>query len=183
MFYLERRKERSAHESCPRDPRQSRRPHRRLWLRLIEWLPKLGIETIQVRLSRAFPNVDSSVLENAVRAINGALQPGSVVLIDGLAFGVFTDAAACSLKVPIVARCHHPLGLEAGRAAKRSQALLCSEKAALVHAARVIVPSAYIARTLEQDFKVDPTRMCIARPGTDPALRAKGNGGRAYGSD
>lgn len=145
--------------------------------RLIEWLPKLGIETIHLRLSPAFPNVDSSVVENAVRAINGALQPGSVVLIDGLAFGVFADAAASSLKAPIVALCHHPLGLEAGHAAERSQALLRSEKAALFHAARVIVPSAYIARTLEQDFKVDPSRICIAAPGTDPAPRAKGSSG------
>ena len=145
--------------------------------KLLEWLPRLGVEAFHLPLSRKFPNAASSDLDDAVRAINDAVQPGNAVLIDGLAFGVFSEAAARAVKVPIAALCHHPLGLEAGLKPERSRALLASEKKALAHAARIIVPSPHIARTLQEDFEVPLTRIRVALPGTEPARRAAGSCG------
>ena len=77
---------------------------------------------------------------------------------------------------PIVALVHHPLGLESGLSAKRREALLVSEARALAKAARVIATSPSTSRLLARDLGVDPARILVAEPGTEPAPRARGTG-------
>ncbi len=67
--------------------------------------------------------------------------------------------------MPII---HHPLGLETGLPPDRAAFLLDNERAALRHAARVVVPSPYTARILTARFGVDAHRIDVAPPGFDP---------------
>jgi len=140
-------------------------------------LPESGIDVVHCQLPGSFPDPGPADLQEAVRAVNQAAAPGNIVLIDGLAYGAFSEAAIRAIGAPIVALCHHPLGLEAGLEPERSRALIASETKALALAARVIVASAHTARILSQDFGVPVSRIAIAEPGTAPAPRAIGSGG------
>ncbi len=139
--------------------------------------PDFGVDAMRLRLPDRFPDPGPDDLEVAVRAINGKLSPSDLVLMDGLAFGAFTETAIRAINAPIIALCHHPLGLEAGLEPERSRALLASEKKALAHATRVIVTSDFTARTLQEDFGLAAARISVAPPGTAPARRAEGSGG------
>jgi len=139
-------------------------------------LPEYGINAVHCQLPASFPDPSPADLEGAVYAVNEAAAPGDIVLIDGLAYGAFSEAAIRAIGAPILALCHHPLGLEAGLEPERSHSLIASETKALALAARVIVTSAHTARILSQDFGVPAARIAIAPPGTEPAPRAIGSG-------
>jgi glycosyltransferase involved in cell wall biosynthesis len=140
-------------------------------------LPEFEIDAVHCQLTGSFPDPSPSDLQDAVHAVNAAVSPGDIVLIDGLAYGAFSEAAIRAIGAPVVALCHHPLGLEAGLEPERSRALIASETKALALAARIIVTSAYTARILSQDFHVPAARVTVAQPGTEPAPRAIGSGG------
>ena len=72
---------------------------------------------------------------------------------------------------------HHPLCLETGLTDARAAELRASEIAALALAQRVIVTSRTTAKTLIGEFAVQPDKLTIAEPGTDPAPRAPGSSG------
>jgi glycosyltransferase involved in cell wall biosynthesis len=144
---------------------------------IIARLPETGIDVVHCQLARSFPHPSPADLQDAVQAVNAAVSPGDIVLIDGLAYGAFAEAAIRAMSAPIIALCHHPLGLEAGLTPERSRALVESERNALALAARVIVSSAHTARVLSRDFGVPVSRIAIAPPGTEPAPRAIGSGG------
>jgi glycosyltransferase involved in cell wall biosynthesis len=143
----------------------------------IAHLSKCRIDVVHCQLPGSFPHPTSDDLHEAVRTMNAAISPGDIALMDGLAYGAFPDAAIGVITAPIIALVHHPLGLEAGLEPERSRALLASERRALALAARIIVTSAFTARTLEQEFDVPAVRISVARPGTEPASRAEGSGG------
>jgi glycosyltransferase involved in cell wall biosynthesis len=128
-------------------------------------------------LPGSFPDPSPADLQDAVNTVNAAISPGDVALIDGLAYGAFSEAAINAIDAPIIALCHHPLGLEAGLDPERSRALIASETKALALAARIIVTSTHTARLLSQDFHVPASRIAIAEPGTEPAPRAIGSRG------
>jgi glycosyltransferase involved in cell wall biosynthesis len=138
-------------------------------------LADFGVSAVVLQLPGSFPNLRPGDLDEAVRAVNATLLPGDAVLMDGLAYGVFSQNAIAAINAPIVALCHHPLGLETGFGPERSQALLASEKKALALASHVIVTSAHTARIMGQDFGVSSARITIAPPGTEPACRAEGS--------
>jgi glycosyltransferase involved in cell wall biosynthesis len=139
-------------------------------------LPGFGIDAVHCQLPGSFPNPSPKDLRKAVDAVNAPVSPGDIALIDGLAYGAFSEAAIHAINAPIVALCHHPLGLEAGLEPDRSRALIASETKALALAARIIVTSAHTARILDQDFRVHASRITVAPPGTEPAPRAIGTG-------
>jgi glycosyltransferase involved in cell wall biosynthesis len=139
-------------------------------------LPGFGIDAVHCELPGSFPNPSPRDLQDAVHAVNAAISPGCIVLIDGLAYGAFPEAAIRAISAPIVALCHHPLGLEAGLEPERSCALIASETNALALATRVIVTSTHTARILHEDFHVPASRIAVAEPGTEPAPRAIGTG-------
>ncbi|MGA7327597.1 MAG: glycosyltransferase family 4 protein [Rhodomicrobium sp.] len=146
---------------------------RELMARLSEY--RIGV--IHCQMPGSFPHPTTDDLRAAVHAVNAAISPGDIVLMDGLAYGVFPEAAIRAMKAPIIALCHHPLGLETGLQQERSRALLNSERKALGLAARVVATSAFTARTLEQEFDVPAVRISVALPGTEAASRAQGSGG------
>jgi len=144
---------------------------------VIAALPEFNVEVSHVALKGSFPFPSGAETHAAARAINAALAPRDVALIDGLAYGALPEDAIRAIRAPVLALCHHPLGLEQGLDPARAKALLRSEAAALALAAHVIVTSAHTRKTLIEDFGVAPSRVTIALPGTTPAARASGSGG------
>src|SRR5690606_17620710 len=109
----------------------------------------------------------------------GEIDPGAVLIVDGLAYGALPVALIDAVPNPILALVHHPLGLETGLDPQRRAALLDSEAAALARARHVVVTSPTTAATLAADLGVPPAKITVAVPGTDPSPRASGTGAPA----
>ncbi|MDB5572319.1 MAG: Group 1 family glycosyl transferase [Hyphomicrobiales bacterium] len=144
--------------------------------RVLERLGAHGVEARVLPLPGSYPRPTPQDLEATRAALEGA-APGDVLLVDGLAWGAFPAAMAARVAAPIVALCHHPLGLESGLSAADSQALLASERAALARAAHVVVTSAATRETLVERLGVARGTIAVAEPGVDRAPRARGGGG------
>jgi glycosyltransferase involved in cell wall biosynthesis len=139
-------------------------------------LPTMGIDVRRLELPGGFPDPTPADLARTAERIAGT-PSGTVLLIDGLAYGAMPAALIDGFDRPIVALVHHPLCLEAGVAPARAEALRALETAALARAAQVVVTSPTTARTLAADFAVPPGHITVAVPGTDPATRAIGSAG------
>jgi glycosyltransferase involved in cell wall biosynthesis len=101
--------------------------------------------------------------------------PGCVALVDGLAYGAFSEALLARLApMPLVALVHHPLGLETGLAPPQSAALIESERRALARASHIVTTSRATAKTLTEMFGIEAARITCAEPGVDRYERARG---------
>ena len=138
---------------------------------LLSHLPACGWRARHLQLPGSFPRPSASDLA-ATRAAFGALPPGSIVLIDGLAFGAMPVLSFDKIDLKIAALVHHPLALESGLTADDCSMFRDSERASLTLARRVIATGPATARTLMQDYGVPAEHLVVARPGTDRAPRA-----------
>lgn len=143
--------------------------------RVLALLGDHGIDVEHIALTKRFPSPAKLDLCATAQALAGR-PAGSVLLIDGLAYGAFSAATLASIPHPIVALCHHPLAFETGIGEERAAVLLASETAALAHAKHVIVTSAITKWLLEAHLGVPAHKITVAEPGTDPAPRASGIG-------
>ena len=144
--------------------------------RIAAELGRQGITTVIHRLSASFPWPNAEAFSDAQRKLV-ALEPGALVLIDGLAFGTMPEIVqAESERLDLVALVHHPLALESGLTAAQRDTLFRSEREALKAARHVIVTSPGTAEDL-RDYGVDPQRISIVLPGLDPAPPAEGSAG------
>jgi glycosyltransferase involved in cell wall biosynthesis len=135
--------------------------------RIIAELPALGWRPQVLDLGDGFPRPAAETRAAACAQL-AALPVGRPVVIDGLAFGVLTDAAqALRSRHPLVALVHHPLAFESGLSAAEAAALRQSERAALACANRVVVTSPATARLLAADYGVAADRLSVVEPGTD----------------
>lgn len=141
--------------------------------RVMALLGQFGVQVRHLALPGSYPFPTEADLAETARAL-GTVDPGSVLMVDGLAYGAMPAAVIDALPCPILALVHHPLCLEAGLDDARQAALRASELAALDRAAHVLVTSPTTAATLAADFAVPPGRITVAVPGTDPASRARG---------
>jgi glycosyltransferase involved in cell wall biosynthesis len=97
------------------------------------------------------------------------LPDNSVVLVDGLAFGALPELMiAESGRLRLIAVVHHPLGYETGLPLDARNHLIKSERRALAAARHVITTSTVTARSLVDDFGVQPNQITVASPGSDP---------------
>jgi glycosyltransferase involved in cell wall biosynthesis len=144
--------------------------------RVLALLPQFGIAARHIELPGSFPDPTQEDLAETARAL-GAVAPGTVLVVDGLAYGALPADLISGVRAPIVALVHHPLCLEAGLSESRQKQLLGLEMTALSLAKRIVVTSAATARTLHSDFAVAGERTVVAEPGTDPAERARGSTG------
>ncbi|MGA8172491.1 MAG: glycosyltransferase family 4 protein [Methylocystis sp.] len=144
---------------------------------VIAALPEFHVEVAHVALKGSYPFPSEDEARAAAQAINAALAPRDVALIDGVAYGAMPESAIRLIAAPVLALCHHPQGLEQGLDPSRSAALLRNEAAALALAAHVIVTSAHTRKILIEDFGVSPSRITVAMPGAAPASRASGSEG------
>ena len=133
---------------------------------------RLSIEVCQ--LPAGFPLPSKTEAEEA-RTLLGRLDaPGTVFLIDGLAYGALTVSAIEALKQPVVALVHHPLGLEEGLSPSEKALLLKTEREALELARHIVVPSYGTGRELMHLFRVAADKFTVAEPGILRGKRAEG---------
>jgi len=92
-----------------------------------------------------------------------AVAPGSVLVVDGLAYGALDPSDVARIAAPIVALVHHPLALETGLGPDAAAGLRRSEIANLALARSVIVTSQHTAAVLVQDYGVPRDRPLVWR--------------------
>jgi glycosyltransferase involved in cell wall biosynthesis len=146
--------------------------------RIIDELRRLGWSVEALDIGEQFPRPTAKTRASASARL-GAVPAGRAIVIDGLAFGVLQEEAkALGAKHPLVALVHHPLAFENGLSAQEAQALHASERDALSYARRIVVTSDATARLLVGEYRVQPDRLTVVRPGTDrPETTARGDGG------
>ena len=123
-----------------------------------------GRPVAHVELPASFPDPTPADTARAIAQL-AALPPDQPVILDGLVYGSIDTRGLASLKAPLVAMIHHPLGMETGLSPARATELLHREAANLTLAAHVVVPSPHTARILAANFGVPPARITIAPPG------------------
>jgi glycosyltransferase involved in cell wall biosynthesis len=141
---------------------------------VLKRLPEFGIDAVHLALPGGFPDPSQAEINETRRAL-GAQPSGTVLLIDGLAYGAFPPELAKAFAGRIVALVHHPLGIETGLTESRAAALCANEQAVLSHAAAVIVTGPETATLLARDFAVAPDKITVAVPGVERSTRAIGS--------
>jgi glycosyltransferase involved in cell wall biosynthesis len=143
--------------------------------RLIAELRRSGWSVEHLHWAPRFPFPDRGDEAAAARSL-AACPDGSVVLIDGLAYGALPALAETEGdRLRLVALVHHPLADETGLTAAQVEQLARSERRALTMARAVIVTSETTGETLKRNYGLACERLTIARPGTDPASPARGS--------
>lgn len=124
--------------------------------------------TVEVHvLEGSWPHPGASDLAAAAQRI-ASLSDGTLVVVDGLAFGVLAEAVAPHAgRLRWVALVHHPLHLETGLSATERLQLLQRETHALGHARLVVVTSPATAADVIA-MAVPPAHVAVVEPGTDP---------------
>lgn len=145
--------------------------------RLMAELPGAGWHPRLLSLPAGFPDASPDELDRSNGTL-GSLPPSSLVLVDGLAFGVLPRGMLDRLGHVWVALVHHPLALENGIGQAAAARLRVSERDSLAAAHAVIATSEHTAATLRADYGVAAERIHVALPGTDRARRAYGGGTR-----
>lgn len=136
--------------------------------RLIAGLEALGWQVDLLALGDGFPAPSPAVLQDAERRLS-ALADNSLLLIDGLAFGVLDGWSSREAgRLRIAALVHHPLALETGLPEDLRLVFIERERRALSFAKTIFVTSPMTARELVANYEVSPTRLTVALPGTDP---------------
>ena len=142
--------------------------------RVVASLRDLGWKVDLVSLGNAFPNSQPENIE-AAGALLSRLPDDTLVLVDGLAFGMMDAWATGEAKrLKIMALVHHPLALETGLDDEQRTHLADREKAALSHVRGVIVTSHMTATELAANYGVPSERIAVAMPGMDPGPLATG---------
>jgi glycosyltransferase involved in cell wall biosynthesis len=142
--------------------------------RLMSGLRDLGWSVEALSLGCGFPDPEPHQLRDAERMLQD-LPDGTLVLVDGLAFGVMDEwARRDAERLTIVALVHHPLAMETGLAEEEQKRLTESETAALEKAACVIVTSKTTASLLGKFYGVPDDKLLVAVPGLDPAPLSTG---------
>jgi glycosyltransferase involved in cell wall biosynthesis len=140
--------------------------------RILALLPPLGIRVQPMQVPGTYPFPSDKDLHETGLLLR-ALPATTVLLIDGLAYGVLPREILASLRCPIIALVHHPLALETGLDAARRAALAASERQALAFADQLIVTSATTARIVADQFDVPKDCIAVAWPGTERAAPSR----------
>ena len=143
--------------------------------RVIERLPDFGVHISVLTLPDAFPNPTPDDLAETARLLKTKPRD-AVLMVDGLAFGVFTSEILSALEGRVIALVHHPLFLETGLPHARKVEIKASEEAALARASHIVVTSRVTKRILVETMGLPADKITISEPGTDPAQRATGTG-------
>ncbi|SFV28328.1 hypothetical protein SAMN05216456_0492 [Devosia crocina] len=135
---------------------------------LLQALRRNGRPVEHIELGAGFPDPTPAETQAAIDAM-AALSEDTPLIIDGLVFGSIDTAGLATVKAPIIAMIHHPLGLETGLSPERSAYLLQREADNLALAQAVLVPSPHTARILKDHFGVAEDKITIALPGFRPS--------------
>ncbi|NTJ43923.1 glycosyltransferase family 4 protein [Agrobacterium larrymoorei] len=141
--------------------------------KIIEGLRSLGWNVTLIPLGDGFPLPDANVLQKAGELLS-ALPDRSLVIIDGLAFGVMDEWAQTEAdRLRIIALVHHPLALETGLSEAEQARLRRSEISALKSVRHTIVTSASTAAELLAHYQLNEADVTVAPPGTSKTTGAR----------
>ncbi len=141
---------------------------------IIAQLRRRGVSVHVVNLPGEYPAPGDADRDGASRTL-ARIPDSSVVVIDGLAFGVLPNEAARErARLRLIALVHHPLALETGIAPGEARRLRASEREALRSAAGVVVTSHRTVAAVE-DLGVSSARIAVVEPGVHPAVAADGS--------
>ncbi|MEP7116639.1 MAG: glycosyltransferase family 4 protein [Acidobacteriota bacterium] len=143
---------------------------------IIAGLRTLGWRVAVVSLDGSFPQPSATARVEAAQAL-AALPDGTLVLADGLAFGVMgVEAEREARRLSFVALVHHPLADETGLDEDLVAEFEASERRALA-ATRGVVVTSHATRRRLADFGVSGDRVAVVVPGTTPSPLARGTRG------
>jgi glycosyltransferase involved in cell wall biosynthesis len=143
--------------------------------RMAEALGQKGWAVHVVELSDSFPFPTASALQHAREELF-RVPPGSLVVVDGLAFGAMPEVVAeQSARLRLIAIVHLPLAATVGISPDVAERLAQSERDALRHARRVVI-TGEATRALMADCGLVHSDVVTVEPGTDPAPLAIGSG-------
>lgn len=133
--------------------------------------------TVDVReLDDSFPHPTPAALADAARVL-AAIPDGSIVVIDGLAFGAMpSEAEHEASRLRLVALVHAPLAAEPGLDADARARLEAGETRALAAASLGVVTGRSTIAELKR-YGVECDRIALVEPGTDHAPLARGSRG------
>jgi glycosyltransferase involved in cell wall biosynthesis len=134
---------------------------------LLHALRDQGRRVAHLQLPGSFPDAPPPDMAESVASL-AALPADEPLILDGLVYGAIETAGLATVRSPLVAMIHHPLGLETGLPPARAAELLQREAANLALAAHVVVPSPHTKRILAADFSVPEAKISIALPGFAP---------------
>jgi glycosyltransferase involved in cell wall biosynthesis len=138
---------------------------------LLAALPATGWTPHHIPLPSGFPTPSMADLAQT-RDVLARLPSGSIVLMDGLAFGALPRELIDGIDLKYVALVHHPLAQETGLSRDDVRRLQTSERAALGAACAVVATSRHTAKHLVRDYSVPEHKLHVAYPGTQAAPRA-----------
>ncbi len=137
--------------------------------RIVAGLRALGQDVTVHEMAGRHPLPDAAAETAATAAL---AAPGRLV-IDGLGLPAFRAHLPALVARNATALIHHPTALETGL---DRDALRAIETTMLPAMPRIIATSRLTAERLAADFAVDPARITVVEPGTDPTPRARGSG-------
>jgi glycosyltransferase involved in cell wall biosynthesis len=143
--------------------------------RIIRGLRQLGWQVDVADIGDAFPFPDRKQRAAALARLSAA-PAGYPIVVDGLAFGALPEIAALQSRTPLVALVHQPLALDPALSSTQATILRETERAALAHAAHVIVTSETTARIVVSEYGIPSQLVSVVRPGTDLVPPARGSG-------
>ncbi len=136
--------------------------------RLIAELGGLGWAVAHLAWPGSFPFPGEADRRGVARSL-ASLADGSILLVDGLAFGALAEEIGPHRnRLRIAALVHHPLAFETGLSPNEAARLRDEERRALALVSLVIVTSETTRLLVEEQYSVDAGRLVVARPGTDP---------------
>jgi glycosyltransferase involved in cell wall biosynthesis len=143
---------------------------------MVRGLTEIGWRVDVCGLDGSFPFPTEAARKHARRSL-AAMDAGTLVLADGLAFGAMADEADAERdRLRFVALVHHPLALEQGLDEAAARRLVESETRALAASRGVVVTSAATVQSLTP-YGVPPDAVAVVRPGTTLAPIARGTRG------
>jgi len=138
---------------------------------------KLAAWVTEVPVAGTWPLPDRAARATLAMTLAG-LPDGSVVLIDGLvACGVPEVVVPAARRLRLAVLLHLPLGDETGLPATLATDLDARERETLHAVAAVVATSPWAGRRLIEHHGLDPNRVHVVPPGTDPAPLAHGTDG------
>lgn len=142
--------------------------------RIVAGLRTLGHEVQVVELPGRHPWPDSDAVEGA-RAALASLPAEACVVVDGLGLPAFAHTIEALERRGAIGLIHHPTALEHGTPGPVRDALREAERAVFPRLGRLVCTSVPTARRLPAEFGVQPERIGVVEPGTDPAPRSAGS--------
>jgi glycosyltransferase involved in cell wall biosynthesis len=143
--------------------------------RIVDGLRTLGWSVDVRELDASFPWPTPDALRHTDRVL-AEIPDGTIVLIDGLAFGAMPQQAKReSARLTIVPVIHSLLAADVGLDRSAATVLEASERRALAAASLVVVAGTALIDPLAR-YGIARDRIRVVEPGTDPAPLARGSG-------